>query len=653
MLRRRRTIAGAAALIVVLVVLWLPSRLMPSLYRAEATLTMDRGLKPVVFQNDPVAGLVPEQMVNTHRELFTSKAVIDNAMAMGGLMSNPVYARNADPAALLQKRLRSTVAKNSWVMTVSLDDEDPVRAESGLQSVIDAFLAHQATLSRGRTAEDISFIDTQLEDARRKLTVALDNERVFRNENGIASTDPDRNHITERITSLATRQASLDDRLAAGEAQLKQVQQADSITDRQQRLAAYLRIDTISTLTIVGTLQKDLFGLLGQEAELTTIYLDRHPKLLEVRSHIATKRGQLEDTIAAARTSIESDYHLLLEQRDGLIRSQHELQSQLNTYRERLVQLQGLANETKAQQGVFNELLARRSQLAAMSGYDERRMTLESRPRSSPVPGGIATLPIAALALLAGIASAVVAAGIADSLDNTLRDARKVRELTGVRSLGDVPMITGLQPIAATGPADPPELAEAIRALWTSLRYAFGRNDGCHIVLISSPGEGDGRSTIAARLAVGTAMAGTRTLLVDADLRRPSLAAQLAVARHQGLAQLLTGEPDISPAPTAIPLLELMPAGLLPANPGELLNSHCLAEWLTLCRERFELIIIDAPSLSRCSDALVVGDQCDGVILVVRMGSTSHTQLSEAWAKLEPLRAKVLGVATVQDRATV
>lgn len=652
MVRRRRTVALIAAAAVVLVVLTLPGKLMPTLYRAEATLTMGRGLKPVNFQNDQLAGLVPEQMVNTQREMITSKGVLENALGMGGLPGNPTYARSRDPVALLQKRLRTSVIKNSWVISVTLDDEDPVGAESGLQAVLDAYLVHQATAARKTSADDLAFVDGQLAEAKTKLELARETERAFRSTRGIASTDPDRNHITARIQTLAERQAVIDERAAASAALLKQVRTADLIEDRQARLSAYLRIDTISTLTVVGALQQELFRLQGAEAELSAKYLEKHPKLIEVRSHIAAKRGQLEETIGSARASIEADNQVLTEQRAELVRSQDQLRNDLNAYRESLSELQRLALESQTQQKIHDELLTRHAQLTALAGYDDRRMVVAGAPRSSPVPRGIPTSPLILLAGLAGMAAAVAGAALADSFDRTVRDARQVKEMTGLRLLGLIPETASLQPVCATGPAEPHELAEAMRALWTSLRYALGQAEGCKVILVVSPCSGDGRSTCAARLAAGTAMAGSRTLLVDADLRRPTLAGQLGVAHGNGLVGLLAGEPDLAPASTGLPNLDLMPAGLAPANPSELLNSHCLPEWLTYCRAHYDVVVVDAPALQSCADALLIGGHADSVLLLARAGQTPRADLAEAWARLEPLHGKVAGFAVLAPGGT-
>lgn len=647
MVRRRRTAALLAAAAMAAVVLMLPGQLMPTLYRAEATLTMGRGLKPVNFQSDQLAGLVPEQMVNTQRELITSKAVLEAALGMGGLLSNRTYAHSKDPAALLEKRLRTSVIKNSWVITVTLDDEDPVGAENGLRAVLDAYLAHQATAARKTGADDLAFIGAQLAGAKAKLEQARETERAFRTAKGIASTDPDRNHITARIQTLAERQAAIDERTAASAALLKQVKAADSIEDRQSRLSAYLRIDTISTLTVVGGLQQELFKLEGAEAELAAKYLDKHPKLIEVRSHIAAKRAQLEETINSARASIESDNQVLTEQGAELARSQDQLRNDLNAYRENLAELQRLSLESQTQQKIHDELLTRHAQLTALAGYDDRRMIVDAPPSSSPVPRGIPTAPLFALAMLAALAAAVAGAALADAFDSTVRDARQVSQLTGVRMLGRVPLIPGLQPLCATGPAEPPALAEAMRELSISLRFALGTSEGSRIVLIASACDSDGRSTIAARLAASMALAGSRTLLVDGDLRRPTLAAQFGLAHGHGLVGLLAGEPELAPIRTSLTNLDLMPAGPPTANPGELLNSHCLPEWLAHSREHYDVVLVDSPALQSSTDALLIGAHADHVLLLARAGRTPSAELANAWARLLPLHGKVTGTAVL------
>jgi succinoglycan biosynthesis transport protein ExoP len=646
--RRQAKSAVIAAVLVGLVMAVLPSVVMPPLYRAEATLATDRGLKPLSFQSDPVAGLIPDQMVNSQRELLMSPTVLESALTLSGLMGNASYARSPDPGALLRKRLRTSIPKNSWIIVVSLDDEDPIRAEAGLQSIIDAFLANQRTQHRNRQADDLAYITSELDIAAGKLHQARLAESQFREKHVIASIDPDRNHITARIQTLAERQAVVDERVAASGALLKQVLAADAIEDRQQRLAAYLRIDTISTLTVVGTLQKSLHDLLGTEAELSAKYLDRHPRMIEIRSHIAEKRSQLEDTLAAARAAITADHEVLVSQRTALIAAQQELMRDLNTYREHIIGLKQLELQTQAQQKVHDELLARRAQLTALNSYDDQRMVVTGPPRSSTLPRGLSTAPMLLIAIMSAITAAVATAALADGFDRTVRDVGHLHAAHGIRQLASLPLVPELRPLCATGPADPPALTEALRSAWTALRFSLdGRETGL-VILVASPCPGDGRSTVATRLAAVMATSGVRTLLVDGDMRRPALDAQCGIQQANGLAQLLSGEPELTPVQTAVPNLDLMAVGARPANPGDLLNSHCLPEWLQHVRQHYQVAVVDSPALADSSDSLTLAGVADGVVIVVRAGATTRTALASATEVLTPVRSKILGTLLIK-----
>jgi succinoglycan biosynthesis transport protein ExoP len=649
MIRRRRHVAAAAAAIFALAAFVLPSRLLPPLYRAEATLSIPRSLKPVDFRDDPTAGLVPDQLVNTQRELLASPQVLSDALAMSGLASNPAYAQSSDPLRVLDSRLRTAVLRNSWVISVTLDDEDPIRAQDGLQAVLDAFLMRQSSSTRTQSSTDLEFIATQLKEASGRLAAARDTERAFRSANAIAGVDPDRNHITSRIQILAERQADLDNRIAASDALLAQLNATDAIPDAGLRQAAYLRIETISTFTVVGALQQELYRKLGEEAELASKYLDRHPRLIEVRSHIAATRKQLDETIAAARLAIEAENRMLHEQGQALQRQQQALQRELDAYREKLVSLQALTQQTTAEQRIVDELLARQAQITALSSYADRRLVVEGAPRSSPVTREVGVLPRLVLAALSAIVGAIAATAVAEAAGGRLRDARGVAAVTGLRCLATLPCVPGLPRLAVTGAAEPAALAESVRSLQAALLHVNHGGAPVCVLLVASASAGDGRTALAVRLAAGLAMAGQRILLIDADLRHPAVHLECGLPPGPGLAELLAGEPGLAPIEGGQPNLAVMRAGGTVNSTGDLLNSHCLPEWIGLCRGQYDLVIIDSPPLEECADALLVAAHADAILLVARAGSTPRRDLAASWERLLPVRAKAVGFVLVGD----
>lgn len=639
MLERRRWPALIAALSVGLLVMLLPSLLLPPLYRAEATLTAGRGIKAIDLQRDPLAGLVPDQLVSTQRELLTSQAVLENALGMSALKGNPTYASAVDPVLLLRKRLNAMVVKGSWVINVSLDDEDPIRARGGLQAVLDAFGSLQATDHRTRSGEDLSAISRQIAEVSTRLTAASKAEADFRTSHGIASINPDQNHLTTRIGNIAERLGQLDDRIAASSALIQQAQAAQQLPDPKQRQAAMLRIDTISSLTVVGILQTELFRLEGVEAELASKYLERHPRRIEIANHLAAKRQQLDETISAAQVSIEVAHTALLEQRRQLDDTMRALQGDLNAYREQLIELQQLGRETATQQRLLDALTTQFAQTQSMANIDDRRMLVQGEPRSSPATRGIGFLPSLVLACVAGLAAGVIAASLAEAIDRNVRRSDAVVARTGLRCLGTLPADI----ISTAVDGAPPEVADSLRSLAAAVRLASTDSAQAQVILVASPAPDDGCAPVAARLALAFAMSGQRTLLVDANLREPSLGVLLGDGRTDGLAELLAGTPGLAPTTAIRPNLDLMPAGGQGGASADLLHSHCLPEWLAQCRAAYDVVVFTSAPIADAADALLLGNVADNMVLLVHQGSTPTAALELAWSRLEPMRGKCLG----------
>lgn len=649
-LRRRRTVAGVAALLVGSLILFGPWLMQPPMHRAEASVTASRGLRPVEMEvRDPLTGLIPDQLINTLRELLSSREVLSDALRLGGLLEASAYQQAGDPIAVLAGRIRTSVAKNSWVITISLDDEDPVRAVRGLQAVLDAFISRHATSGRSQAEADLRFISVQLAESKAKLERCHVTEQRFRADNGIASTDPDKNHITARVQRLAELQANLDERTASSAAVLGQIQAANALPDARARHTAILRIDTISKFSVFGDLQGEIFRLEGEEAELSAKYLDKHPKLIELRSHLARKRSQMEDLITATLASFSASHQALLEQRLELQNTMRSLQDELNRYREKILQLQALMIDSQVQQKVHDELSARQAQIAALASYTDRRLIIESPPRAFAAPRLLSGPFLTLFAAIAAAAAAIAAALLADAFSGRLRSAQQAVDRTALSVLASIPRLPMLPHLMHSGPGEPAAYAESMRQLVAALSLRLGGQDPGRLILVASPSMGDGRTSLAVRLAAQLALAGLRTLVVDSDLRRPGMEAELGAQVRRGFFQALAGEPEVTTVVTSQANLDHLAAGDPLSNPGEILHSPCLAEWCGWARQHFDAVILDSPALSACSDALLLGHQADAIILLAQVGHTGDADLDAAWRHLQPVRQRCAGLVIVGD----
>ncbi|HEY8598772.1 MAG TPA: CpsD/CapB family tyrosine-protein kinase [Thermomicrobiales bacterium] len=187
--------------------------------------------------------------------------------------------------------------------------------------------------------------------------------------------------------------------------------------------------------------------------------------------------------------------------------------------------------------------------------------------------------------------------------------------------------------------------AEAFRALRANIKFAGGE-DPPRVILLADTGAGPTRPTVAANLAAALALAGDATLLIDADLRQPSLHRLFGTANDAGLATYLAGGRGgaLPTVATGVPNLDLLPAGPTPPNPAELLAANGFRAALAAAREGATFVIIDAPPVTTLADALSIAAVADGTLLIVRAGHTRRPAAQRAKEQLERVGANLLGV---------
>jgi len=187
--------------------------------------------------------------------------------------------------------------------------------------------------------------------------------------------------------------------------------------------------------------------------------------------------------------------------------------------------------------------------------------------------------------------------------------------------------------------------AEAYRTLRTNLTFA-ALDKPIETLVVTSPAPGEGKSTTLANLAVTMAQGERRTILVDADLRRPSLHEIFRVSNSRGLTTMFVEQEALENPPlaeTGVENLFLLPSGPLPPNPADLLGSRRMEEVITALRAQADLVLFDAPPVVAVTDAAVLGTKVDGVLLVVRAGHTRREHAQRAKELLERVHVRVIG----------
>jgi capsular exopolysaccharide synthesis family protein len=280
-------------------------------------------------------------------------------------------------------------------------------------------------------------------------------------------------------------------------------------------------------------------------------------------------------------------------------------------------------------------------------------------PRLQPEPVAPRPLRNYGLAAILGLLAGLGVAVLRELLDTTVKTAETLRGVVEAPVLGAVPYDPAarkapliLRHAAGTGHGGAPGYgdgpgsarAEAFRHLRTNLRF-IGVDRPVETIVLTSAVPNEGKSSTSANLAIVLAEAGRRVLLVDADLRRPRLAAYLGLEGAVGLTNVLVGQADVDDVtqPWGPAGLDVLASGFVPPNPSELLGSAHMGDLLRELAEKYDTVLIDAPPLLPVTDAAVLAGRADGALLIVRRGKTSQSQVRTAAQALDAVDARLLG----------
>lgn len=346
-----------------------------------------------------------------------------------------------------------------------------------------------------------------------------------------------------------------------------------------------------------------------------------------------------------------------------------------NTYAREFIQVRRDADRAKIRetQALIAQQLARpfSSQAGTADARSLRRQAAQLKVlaslqtgnaelvQSAEPPGSPSSPRTARNVVLGGFVGLLMGLGLAlllERFDRRLRDSEEIEATLGRPILGTVPESRELDQVRPSVAGVPAYIeGESFNMIRANLRY-FNVGRPVKSILITSPAPGDGKSTVAWNLAAAAAAAGDRVLLVEADLRHPSMLATDGLEPNLGLGALLAGNNDISDVLTRLPVvavrggdermrhMDVITAGLVPPpNPTDLLEAEAMQRLITLGEERYDLVIIDTPPTAVVADAIPLIKKVSGVLVVARLGNSTRTGMQQLRRQLENLDAPALG----------
>jgi exopolysaccharide transport family protein len=548
--------------------------------------------------------------------------------------------------ARFDERYKVTQEGRSYVIGVSFTSIDPKKAAQVANRAAELYVEGQRRLKLDATVRASDFLGSRLDALKadvqraeaavaefRKTHKLVDAKGASLNESQLA--DLSRELVTARAT------------LAETQAKLRLVR---DLRDRGEELSSVA--DVLHSPVIVD-LRRQEAQLVREESELKTFYGERHPKMLNLVNEKANLQAKIRTEVDRIIKNLENDVKVAASRVAALERETAALGAQTAEQRELAVQLRQLEREAEASRQLYENFLHRFKETNEQQGIvesDARLISIAAPPEKPSSPGPIL---FGAVGFTASLMLGSLLALFLERLDSGLRSGRQIEETLGIPALGLVPKLERLRrhqhphqyliakPLSA--------YAESIRAIFTSLRLS-NVDDPPKVVLVTSSLPQEGKTTLALSLATFAAQSSQKVLLLDLDLRHPSIHRDVDLKPIVGFVELMAGEATIDEVIVRDDEsgVHLLPVKKQTANPTDILGSQKMRSLMAELRASYDFVVIDSAPLLGVTDSKVAASLADKVLFVAQWEKTNVETARNGLQHLTDARAKIAGAVLTQ-----
>ena len=675
-LRKHQWLILSFMLAVVTIVAIATFRMQP-VYVATARIEMDRENANILpFQGSDSYDFMMdlENYIETQSKILTSETLALQTIRNSGLTARPEFSSPGGPSEAIasgslanQKRppelagflgsLSVRRVPNSRLMDVSFESTDALLAARIVNAHIATYIEQNFRSRYDATTRATTWLTDQLEELKITVKKAEDARIAYERQNQIWTIDDKQNITTQRLSDAN-----------------KQLTDAQSERMKKESLYQFVKSGNLDAVPQIQN-NSALTDLLKKRNDASAQYTDalsqygpNFPKVQRLQVQIKEVDDSIEREKKKVLDVLESDYREVRQRETLLAQVLDEQKGEANKMAEKLVEYNILKREAEANKTLYDGLMTKFKETAISQSLRSSNIRVVDPAMIPSTPARPAKTRNVALAFLVGLVGGIGLALLREYLDNTVKTPDDVETLARLPSLAVVPQFAGsngtakkqrlLQGFAANGHEKRIELvaqhlpksqmSEAFRALRTSILLSQADHPP-QVILVTSALPREGKTTAAANLAVTLAQLGDRTVLVDADLRKPGVGRllNLGSGKYAGLSSYLAGVSSLDlvtvPHP-AIPNLAAIPTGPLPPNPADLLSSHKFADAIAELRTKYKFIVIDSPPVMAATDAVILSVQTDGVLLVVRSGETPKEAFTRTRDLLNSVKCRILGV---------
>ena len=560
--------------------------------------------------------------------------------------------------------LKVTLAPNTHIVEVRFRSPDKDLAASVVNTLMSTYTENNFKSRFDSTMQASDWLSKQLVDLQMKVETSQEKLVRYQKEHEILGIDEKQNITTQKLDELNRSLTAAESERMEKESVYRLVESGDSETIASAASA----LDSAgaggqSASSLLEGLRSKEADVKIQAAELSTQFGPSYPKVVQLNGQLKEIDAQILLETKKVAGKIRGQYMAALQREDMLHNALEKQKQEANKLNESAIQYSILKRDLESYRSLYEGLMEKMKQAGVSAGLKSNnfRIVDVARVPTHPVEPNIPRN--LAFAFMLGLTSGVGLAFLLEGLDNTVRTTEQAQMISGLAPLGMIPMgsratrdgantkrlviATSKEAVELVTQVRPQsQMAESYRALRTSLLLS---NLGAppKVIMITSALPQEGKTTTSINCAVVLAQKGVRVLLIDADLRRPSIHKTLGMGPRSGLSNVLTGSATLQQAITRSPVLPnlmVLPAGTPPPNPAELLASSNMRDVLEELRGQYDHIVVDTPPTLSVTDAVVLSPRADAIVLVIRSGQTTKQALRRSRDILMQVNAKVSGV---------
>ncbi len=561
--------------------------------------------------------------------------------------------------------LRVLLEPNTRIIDIHYRSPNKELSARVVNAVANTYIEQNFKTKFESTMQASDWLSRQLVDLQMKVETSQEKLVKYQKEHQILGIDDKQNITTEKLDALNKELTTAESDRMQRESVYRLAEAGD--TESAASVAAGLgqgrSKDMVAASGLLDRLQAQRADIKIQAAQLNTQFGPAYPKITQLNNQLQEIDVQIQNEMKIATARLRGDYLAALHREQLLHDALEEQKQQENKLNESAIEYSFLKRDFETNRTLYEGLLQKLKEAGVTAGLRSnniRPVDIARTPTSPAEPDIPRNL---GFAFILGLTSGVGLAFLLEGIDNTVRTPEQAQAISGLPSLGMIPMgsksngeTSAKRGLVVTGGREPVELvtqsrpqsqmAESYRALRTSLLLtSVGAPP--KIILVTSALPREGKTTTSVNTAIVLAQKGTRVLLIDADLRRPSIHKALGISSRIGLSNVLTGGATLQQATvrsTLMANLYILPAGPPPPNPAELMASAQMVDLLAELRDQYDHVIVDTPPTLSVTDAVVLSTRADAVVLVIRSAQTTKPALRRARDILAQVNARVAGV---------